>query len=83
MTGKNWLSRKKWFKDLEKILPEKHLPYGAWPLNRAQMTCEKHLQSILLRNLVKRGAKIKAYDPKAMDEAQSFYLKDTSNYKLF
>jgi len=30
----------------------------------------------IVKELVKRGAKIKAYDPKAMDEAQSFYLKD-------
>ncbi len=30
----------------------------------------------IIKELVKRGAKIKAYDPKAMSEAQSFYLKD-------
>ncbi len=30
----------------------------------------------IVKELVKRGAKIKAYDPKAMSEAQSFYLKD-------
>ena len=29
----------------------------------------------IIKELVKRGAKIKAYDPKAMDEAQHFYLK--------
>jgi len=33
----------------------------------------------IIRELVKRGAKIKAYDPKAMNEAQSFYLKDVKN----
>jgi len=33
----------------------------------------------IVKELVKRGAKIKAYDPKAMDEAQSFYLKDVKN----
>lgn len=33
----------------------------------------------IAKELVKRGAKIKAYDPKAMHEAKSFYLKDTPN----
>ncbi|WP_298488372.1 UDP-glucose/GDP-mannose dehydrogenase family protein [uncultured Maribacter sp.] len=32
----------------------------------------------IIKELVKRGAKINAYDPKAMDEAQHFYLKDVS-----
>lgn len=30
----------------------------------------------IIKELVKRGAKIKAYDPKAMKQAKSFYLKD-------
>ena len=30
----------------------------------------------IIKELVKRGAQIKAYDPKAMEEAQHFYLKD-------
>jgi UDPglucose 6-dehydrogenase len=29
----------------------------------------------IINDLVKRGAKIKAYDPKAMDEAKDYYLK--------
>jgi UDPglucose 6-dehydrogenase len=33
----------------------------------------------IIKELVGRGAKIKAYDPKAIHEAQSFYLKDTPN----
>jgi UDPglucose 6-dehydrogenase len=33
----------------------------------------------IINELTKRGAKIKAYDPKAMDEAKSFYLKDNPN----
>lgn len=37
----------------------------------------------IINELVKRGAKIKAYDPKAMHEAQSFYLKDTPNISYF
>ena len=30
----------------------------------------------VIKELVKRGAKIKAYDPKAIEEAETFYLKD-------
>lgn len=30
----------------------------------------------VIKELVKRGAKVQAYDPKAMEEAQHFYLKD-------
>jgi UDPglucose 6-dehydrogenase len=33
----------------------------------------------IIKELVKRGAKIKAYDPKAMIEAKDFYLKDIEN----
>ena len=37
----------------------------------------------IIKDLVKRGAKIKAYDPKAMEEAQSFYLKNVKNITYF
>jgi UDPglucose 6-dehydrogenase len=37
----------------------------------------------IANELVRRGAKIKAYDPKAMHEAESFYLKDTPNISYF
>lgn len=37
----------------------------------------------IVKELVKRGALIKAYDPKAMHEAKSFYLKDTPNVSYF
>ena len=37
----------------------------------------------IIKDLVKRGAKIKAFDPKAMEEAQSFYLKDVENITYF
>ncbi len=37
----------------------------------------------IVKELVKRGAKIKAYDPKAMGEAQSFYLKDVKNIEYY
>lgn len=36
-----------------------------------------------VKELVKRGAKIQAYDPKAMGEAQHFYLKDVENVNYF
>jgi len=37
----------------------------------------------IIKELTKRGAKINAYDPKAMDEAQHFYLKDENNVTYF
>tara|TARA_B100000949_G_C14224367_1_gene426021 strand:- start:508 stop:1233 length:726 start_codon:yes stop_codon:yes gene_type:complete len=37
----------------------------------------------IIKELVKRGAKIKAYDPKAMDEAKHFYLKDVKEITYF
>ena len=33
----------------------------------------------VIKELVKRGAKIKAYDPKAIDEAKEHYLKGVKN----
>ncbi|BCD60532.1 MULTISPECIES: UDP-glucose/GDP-mannose dehydrogenase family protein [unclassified Nitratiruptor] len=33
----------------------------------------------IVKELTSRGAKIKAYDPKAMEEAKNFWLKDVSN----
>ncbi|QNM85766.1 UDP-glucose/GDP-mannose dehydrogenase family protein [Polaribacter pectinis] len=37
----------------------------------------------VVKELVKRGAKIKAYDPKAIEEAKEFYLKDVVNIEYF
>jgi UDPglucose 6-dehydrogenase len=37
----------------------------------------------IIKDLVTRGASIKAYDPKAMHEAQSFYLKDVPNVTYY
>lgn len=37
----------------------------------------------VVKELVKRGAMVKAYDPKAMHEAKSFYLKDVSNISYY
>ena len=33
----------------------------------------------IVKELEKRGAKVKAYDPKAIDESKEFYLKDAKN----
>ncbi|WP_282071712.1 UDP-glucose dehydrogenase family protein [Polaribacter atrinae] len=33
----------------------------------------------IVKELEKRGAKVKAYDPKAVEEAKEFYLKDAKN----
>ena len=37
----------------------------------------------VIRELVKKGARIKAYDPKARHEAETFYLKDVENVQYF
>jgi UDPglucose 6-dehydrogenase len=37
----------------------------------------------IIKDLVKRGAHVQAYDPKAMDEAQHFYLKDVPNVSYY
>ena len=37
----------------------------------------------IIKDLVKRGAKIKAYDPKAMEEAKSHYLKGIEEVSYF
>lgn len=37
----------------------------------------------IIKELVERGAKISAYDPKAMDEARNFYLKDVPNVSYY
>ncbi len=37
----------------------------------------------IVKELARRGAKIQAYDPKAMDEAQYFYLKDVKEITYY
>ncbi|SNR66736.1 UDPglucose 6-dehydrogenase [Maribacter sedimenticola] len=37
----------------------------------------------IIKELLKRGAKIQAYDPKAMDKAKHFYLKGIKNISYF
>ena len=36
-----------------------------------------------IKELVKRGAKVKAYDPKAMEEAETIYLKNVEGVEYF
>ena len=36
-----------------------------------------------IKELLKRGARVRAYDPKAMDEAETFYLKDVDLVEYF
>ncbi len=38
---------------------------------------------VVINELTKRGAKIKAYDPKAVKEAKEFYLKDNKSIEYF
>ena len=37
----------------------------------------------IVQELTKRGAKIKAYDPKAMEEAKNYWLKDNDSIEYF
>ncbi len=37
----------------------------------------------IVQELTKRGARIRAYDPKAMEEAKNFWLKDIENVEYF
>ena len=55
--------------------------FGIWGLSFKPGTDDmREAPSIYtIKELVKRGAKVLAYDPKAIDEAQHFYLKDISN----
>ena len=37
----------------------------------------------IINELTKRGARIKAYDPEAMENAKSFWLRDNNNIEYF
>jgi UDPglucose 6-dehydrogenase len=57
------------------------LTFGIWGLAFKPGTDDmREAASIyVIKELVKRGAKIKAYDPKAIDEAKEHYLKGVQN----
>jgi UDPglucose 6-dehydrogenase len=61
------------------------LIFGVWGLAFKPGTDDmREAPSIyVIRELVKRGAKIQAYDPKAMVESKHFYLKDVENIVYF
>jgi len=55
--------------------------FGVWGLSFKPGTDDMREAPAIyvIKELVKRGAKIQAYDPKAMEEAKHFYLKDIEN----
>ena len=55
--------------------------FGIWGLSFKPGTDDmREAPSIyIIKDLVSRGAKIKAYDPKAVNEAKEYYLKDCKN----
>ncbi|MGV6846285.1 MAG: UDP-glucose dehydrogenase family protein [Lutibacter sp.] len=57
------------------------LTFGVWGLAFKPGTDDMREAPAIyvIKELVNRGAKIKAYDPKAMEEAKSYYLKDIEN----
>jgi UDPglucose 6-dehydrogenase len=75
----------------KKVLPSKvikkfgekldGLTFAVWGLSFKPETDDmREASSItLIKELTSRGAKIKAYDPKAVNEAKEHYLKDVSN----
>ena len=61
------------------------LTFGIWGLAFKPGTDDmREAPSIyVIKELVKRGAKIKAYDPKAVNEAKEHYLKGIENIQYF
>ena len=63
----------------------KGLTFAIWGLSFKPETDDmREAPSLTIVNeLTKRGAKIKAYDPKAIEQAKSFYFKDNKNIEYF
>lgn len=61
------------------------LTFGLWGLAFKPGTDDMREAPAIyvVKELVKRGAKIKAYDPKAIEEAKEFYLKGVRNIEYF
>tara|TARA_R110002072_G_scaffold11428_1_gene51628 strand:- start:15428 stop:16753 length:1326 start_codon:yes stop_codon:yes gene_type:complete len=61
------------------------LTFGIWGLAFKPGTDDMREAPAIyvIKELVNRGAKIKAYDPKAIEEAKHFYLKDVKNIEYF
>ena len=57
------------------------MTFGVWGLAFKPETDDMREAPAIyvIKELVKRGASILAYDPKAIDEAKHFYLKDIKN----
>lgn len=55
--------------------------FAVWGLSFKPKTDDMRMSAAItiINELTSRGAKIKAYDPKAMEEARTCYLKDNSN----
>lgn len=59
--------------------------FGLWGLSFKPGTDDMREAPAIyvIKDLIKRGAKIQAYDPKAIEEAKDFYLKDIKNVIYF
>jgi len=59
--------------------------FAVWGLSFKPETDDMREASsvVIINELTKRGAKIKAYDPVAMEQAKNFYLKDNPNVSYF
>ena len=58
-----------------------HFTFGIWGLafKPGNDDMREAPAIYVIKELVKRGAKIRAYDPKAINEAKEFYLKEVQN----
>ena len=60
---------------------EKHLPSGGFSFKFETYDMRDASSIIIINELTKRGAKIKAYDSKAMDEVKEFRSPDFDEMK--